>query len=216
MGQQTSTPPKITAQDKAIFQLKQQRDKLKQYQKRLTIVIDKQSNLAKQAIKDKQLDRAKFYLRSKKQQQSVIEKTYNQLDNLEGLIGTIEFKLIEKDVLYGLQQGNAVLKKLNNEMSIDKIDKVLDDLQDERVKVDEISDALGMGSGLTNQEEDEVDEELRQLELQVNGPTKQEIVEDKLPQVPTDKIMPQVPNEPVHDTEEPNIESERPNEPIAN
>ena len=46
MGQQPSTP-KITAQDRAIFQLKQQRDKLKQYQKRLNTIIEKQTELAK-------------------------------------------------------------------------------------------------------------------------------------------------------------------------
>ncbi|KAK6464496.1 Snf7-domain-containing protein [Scheffersomyces coipomensis] len=222
MGQQTSAPPKITAQDKAIFQLKQQRDKLKQYQKKISIIIDKQSNLAKVAIQHKQLDRAKFYLRAKKQQESIISKTYNQLDNLEGLIGTIEFKLIEKDVLYGLQQGNDVLKKLNNELSIDKIDKVLDDLQDERVKVDEISDALGMGSGLTNQEELEVDEEFERLELEVNGDkiipeTKVDEPKVELPQVPDNKIMPEAPTNELEAPEEEQEEqvTSKPNEPIA-
>lgn len=192
MGQQPSTP-KITAQDKAIFQLKQQRDKLKQYQKRLTNVIERQSELAKVAIRNRQPDRAKFYLRSKKQQESTISKTYDQLDNLEGLIGTIEFKLIEKDVLYGLQQGNSVLTKLNNEMSVDKIEKVLDDLEDERIKVDEVSDALGMGSKLSNNEETEVDEEFERLNTEINGKKEDQVPEVGLPEVPKNEILPEVP-----------------------
>lgn len=193
MGQQPSTP-KITAQDKAIFQLKQQRDKLKQYQKRLTNVIERQSELSRVAIRNKQPDRAKFYLRSKKQQESTISKTYDQLDNLEGLIGTIEFKLIEKDVLYGLQQGNSVLTKLNNEMSVDKIEKVLDDLEEEKIKVDEVSDALGMGSKLSNNEETEVDEEFERLNTEINGKKEEQVPELGLPEAPKNEILPEVPN----------------------
>ncbi|ODV81778.1 uncharacterized protein CANTADRAFT_3851 [Suhomyces tanzawaensis NRRL Y-17324] len=198
MGQQPSAP-KITAQDKAIFQLKQQRDKLKQYQKRLSLVIDRQSQLARDAIRNKQPERAKFYLKAKKQQQATISKTYGQLDNLEGLIGTIEFKLIEKDVIYGLQQGNEVLKLLNSKMSVDKIDKVLDDLEDERLRVDEVSDALGMGSGLTTGEENEVDEEFERLQRELDPQAaSKEHSQDKtkdpvLPEVPKDQILPEVP-----------------------
>lgn len=191
MGQQTSQP-KITAQDKAIFQLKRQRDNLKQYQRKLNVVIDRQTRLAKQAIKDGKPDKAKVYLRLKKQQQSVISTTYDQLGNLENLIGTIEFKLIEKDVVYGLSQGNEVLKRLNNEMSVEKIDKVLDDLEDEKLKVDEVSDLLG--SGLSNSQETEVEDELEALERELLGkkekqpkeePKEEEIV---LPDAPTSKL----------------------------
>lgn len=191
MGQQTSQP-KITAQDKAIYQLKRQRDNLKQYQRKLNVVIDRQTALAKQALKDGKPDKAKLYLRLKKHQQTVVNSTYDQLGNLENLIGTIEFKLIEKDVLYGLSQGNEVLKKLNSEMSVEKIDKVLDDLEDERLKVDEVSDMLG--SGLSNLEETEVDEELERLEQEVLGkkvaeqPAKPEQAVPKLPDAPTSKL----------------------------
>lgn len=182
MGQQLSQP-KITAQDKAIFQLKRQRDNLKQYQRKLNVVIDRQTALAKQALKDGKPEKARLYLRLKKQQQSVINTTYDQLGNLENLIGTIEFKLIEKDVIYGLSQGNEVLKKLNSEMSVEKIDKVLDDFEDERVKVDEVSDMLG--SGLSNLQETEVDEELERLEEEVFGTKKAvEELNSKLPELP--------------------------------
>lgn len=187
MGNQASQP-KITAQDKAIYQLKRQRDSLKQYQRKIDVVKDRQTALAKQAVQEGKLDKAKAYLKAKKQQESITKSTYTQLENLESLIGTIEFKLIEKDVLYGLQQGNEVLKKLNAEMSVDKIDKVMDDLEEERIKVDEVSDILGLG--LTNLEEHEVEDELEQLEREVLG-HKTSAVEEKpkqqvtLPDVPT-------------------------------
>lgn len=215
MGQQTSTP-KITLQDRAIFQLKQQRDKLKQYQRKLNTIIERQNKLAKEAIIKKDNARAKIYLRSKKQQQTTITKTYEQLDNLETLIGTIEFKLIEKDVMYGLEQGNEVLKTLNSEMSVDKIDKVLDGLEDERLKVDEVLDMLGMGSGLSNGEEHEVDEELANLEAEVNGSKKVEteaLQDIDMPAVPNTKPESKIPDEEEEKEEKP-VKS-KPNEPIA-
>ncbi|KAF8005298.1 hypothetical protein HF325_000755 [Metschnikowia pulcherrima] len=163
MGNSPSQP-KITAQDKAIFQLKRQRDNLKQYLKRINVVIDRQTTLAKQAVEQGKLDKAKIYLRLKK---AAAEYCFKH--NLESLIGTIEFKLIEKDVLYGLSQGNEVLKRLNLEMSVEKIDRVMDDLEEEKLKVDEVLDILGLG--LTNAEEHEVEDELEALEREVTGKT---------------------------------------------
>ncbi|CUM68576.1 uncharacterized protein PRCAT00006303001 [Priceomyces carsonii] len=189
MGQQASAP-KITSQDRAIFQMKQQRDRLKQYQKRLTVLVDKQSSFAREAIKQKEVEKAKFYLRSKKQQESTISKTYQQLDNLENLINTIEFKLIEKDVIYGLKEGNKVLNKLNQEMKIEKIDKLMDDLEENRVQVDEVSNALG--NNLTNKEELEVDEELEKLEKEVNGSKEEDTI---FPEAPKEELLPDVPSE---------------------
>lgn len=211
MGQQLSAP-KITAQDRAIFQLKQQRDKLQQYQKRLIIVSDKQQILARQAIRDQQQDKAKFYLKLKKQQESTIANTYSQLDNLEGLIGTIEFKLIEKDVIYGLQQGNQVLTKLNNDISIEKVDKLLDDIEDETVKVDEISDML---AGLNNKQESEVDEEFDKLNEEINGKKEKEQEKPvKLPDTPHTVPLPDAPN---NEIELPTKQEEQePQQPIAN
>jgi charged multivesicular body protein 6 len=206
MGQSPSAP-KITAQDRAIYQLKQQRDKLKQYQRKLDHVIARQTELARDALKRNQPERAKVYLRSKKQQESTIAKTYEQLGNLEHLIGTIEFKLIEKDVVQGLTIGSDVLKRLNTEMSVERIDKLLDTVDEENMKAAEILDMLGMtGLSLSNGEENEVDEELRRLEAEAG-------IAPKLPEAPSDDIkeqprLPDAPTQPVQETEEEREEQE--------
>lgn len=206
MGQSPSAP-KITAQDRAIYQLKQQRDKLKQYQRKLDHVIARQTELARDALKRNQPERAKVYLRSKKQQESTIAKTYEQLGNLEHLIGTIEFKLIEKDVVQGLTIGSDVLKRLNTEMSVERIDKLLDTVDEENMKAAEILDMLGMtGLSLSNGEENEVDEELRRLEAETG-------IAPKLPEAPSDDIkeqprLPDAPTQPVQETEEEREEQE--------
>ncbi|KAI3404716.2 VPS20 [Candida oxycetoniae] len=202
MGNQPSAP-KITAQDRAIFQLKQQRDKIKLHQRKLSLLCNKQTELARKAILKKQPERAKFYLRLKRQQESTITKTFDQLDTLEKLIGSIEYKLIEKDVLYGLQQGNAVLKQLNGEMNVEKIDKILDDLEEEKLKEEEISQTLGLDSGLSRVDEEAIDEEFEKLNMEENKvETKRNISKvTKLPSVPKEQIqiLPDVPTNAIKD-----------------
>jgi len=38
--------------------------------------------------------------------------------------------LVEKDVIFGLQQGAAVLKEINKEMSLESVEKLMDDTAD--------------------------------------------------------------------------------------
>ncbi|KAG0682201.1 Vacuolar protein sorting-associated protein 20 [Pichia californica] len=169
MGNTTSSTspsnPKITAHDKAVLQLKLQRDKVFKSKQKLEVIINHETKLAKKFIKSKELEKAKLTLRKKKRQESLLNNLERQINTLEELIDTIEFKLIEKDVLYGLEQGNKVLKEINNEMSIEKIDKIMDDTADAIAYQNELSERLG--TQLTNGEEDEVDEELRLLEIEM-------------------------------------------------
>ena len=45
---------------------------------------------------------------------------------LEALTSDVEFALIQKDVLFGLQQGTAVLKEIHNEMGgLDKVEMIM-------------------------------------------------------------------------------------------
>lgn len=38
--------------------------------------------------------------------------------------------MVEKDVIYGLTQGNKVLKDIHKELSIDKVERILDESAD--------------------------------------------------------------------------------------
>ncbi len=46
----------------------------------------------------------------------MLAKTDAQLAQLETLTSDVEFALVQKDVLFGLQQGTAVLKQIHKEM----------------------------------------------------------------------------------------------------
>ena len=62
--------------------------------------------------------------------ESILDKTDNQLINLEKLMTDIEFKQIESQVIEGLQTGNEALKRLHNILSIDKIESILDETKE--------------------------------------------------------------------------------------
>ncbi|KAI4870693.1 Snf7-domain-containing protein [Hypoxylon rubiginosum] len=178
-----NNPSRVTAQDKAILDLKLQRDKLHQYQRRITVLTDKETAVARQMLAAGDKKRALLALRRKKYQESLLEKTDLQLAQLEQLTRSVEFALIQKDVVFGLQQGTKVLKEIHSEMGgIEHVEKLMGETADAVAYQREVSEMLG--GRITNQDEDEVEDELAALELEVNGPAPLPNVPDtKLPQV---------------------------------
>ncbi|EDU41896.1 charged multivesicular body protein 6-B [Pyrenophora tritici-repentis] len=164
----SSSSNKISAQDKAILDMKNQRDKLRQYQKRITVLTDLEKEIAKECLAKGDTNKAKLALRRKKYQESLLSKTDQQLAQLEILTSDVEFALVQKDVLYGLQQGTAVLKEIHKEMGgIENVEKLLGESEEARAYQEEISELLA--NKMSNQDEDEVEDELEALEAEVNG-----------------------------------------------
>lgn len=79
---------------------------------------------------DKQ--RALLALRRKKYQETLLQKTDAQLEQLEKLTSSVEFALIQKDVFFGLQQGTKVLKEIHAEMGgLDHVEKMMGETAEE-------------------------------------------------------------------------------------
>ncbi|KAG2023100.1 Vps20-PA, variant 2 [Coprinopsis cinerea AmutBmut pab1-1] len=197
MGANQSTP-KITAQDRAILDLKLQRDKLRQYQKKIQAVLDREHEIARKHLAAGQKDRALIALRQRKYQQSLLLKTDAQLENLEQLVSTIEFSLIEVSVLHGLKQGTEVLKDIHREMNIESVEKLLEESAEAREYQRELSEMLA--NNLTVEEEEAVQEELKHIvsEMELEGAHAVE-----LPSAP-DTVLPDRAKEPEE------VETERP------
>jgi len=176
--------PKITAQDRAILDLKLQRDKLKQYQKKIQVILDREHTIAKDQIAAGQKDRALIALRRRKYQQSLLTKTDEQMENLEQLVSTIEFSLIEVSMLHGLQQGNDILKEIHKEMNVESVEKLLEETAEAREYQKEVGDMLS--NNLSLDEEEAVQKEL--LELQQDIATESKVPLDiELPSIPSSK-----------------------------
>ncbi|XP_043478848.1 charged multivesicular body protein 6 [Leptopilina heterotoma] len=152
---------RVTEQDKAVLQLKQTRDKIKQYQRRIEQGIEKERQIAKKLLEKGQKDRALLLLRKKKFEEQILSKTDGQLDNLERLVHDLEFAQVEIKVIDGLKVGNTALKKLNDVLSIEDIEKVMDETREGVEKQNEINEIL-MGT-LTDEDEAEAEAELDEL-----------------------------------------------------
>ncbi|OSC99503.1 hypothetical protein PYCCODRAFT_1373139 [Trametes coccinea BRFM310] len=171
--------PKITKQDRAILE---SRDKVRQYQKKIQAVLDREHEIAKQQLAAGNKDRALIALRKRKYQESLLLKTDAQLENLEKLVSTIEFSLVEVSVLHGLQQGNEVLKEIHKELNVENVEKILEETAEARAYQREIDEMLA--STLSLEEEEAVQAELRELQLETLGVSEEQPVH--LPSVPTE------------------------------
>lgn len=118
---------------RAILDLKLQRDKLKQYRNRITVLTDRETAIAKECLAQDDRRRALLALRRKKYQESLLDKTDGQLAQLEQLASQVEFALVQKDVMYGLQQGTEVLQAINKEMGgIEAVERLMGETEDAR------------------------------------------------------------------------------------
>lgn len=179
MGNSSS---RITAQDQAILDLKLQRDKLHQYQKRITVLTDRETAAARALLAKGDRARALLALRRKKYQESLLAKTDAQLAQLEQLTASVEFALIQKDVLFGLQQGTTVLREIQAEMGgLDHVEKLMGETAEALAYQKEVSEILA--GRISNQDEEEVEDELAALEAEV-GRDKSSVQAQQLPSVP--------------------------------
>ncbi|XP_076312119.1 vacuolar protein sorting 20 isoform X2 [Tachypleus tridentatus] len=176
---------------KNIRQLKQQRDKLKQYQKKIGINLEKERSLAKQLLQNGKKERAKLLLKKKRFMEQMLEKTDAQLMNLENMAHDLEFAQIEIQVLDGLKVGNDSLKKMHELLSVEDVEKILDETREGIEKQKEIDELLG--EGFTDEDEEAISAELDAIleESLPEAPVEAKGEEFSLPEVPVEE--PEVP-----------------------
>lgn len=165
---------KVSSKDKAVLDLKLQRDKVKQYQKRLVLVEQKERELAKQSLAAGNRKRALLFLRKEKFQSQLLEKSFAQLASLEELLESIEFAQIQQDIVRGLKHGADTLKAINAEVSIDDVERIMDDSAAGIAYQHEVEQALN--AVISEEDEQAIEEELAKMQQEV------------LPSVPTSKL----------------------------
>ncbi|KAI5619228.1 charged multivesicular body protein 6-like isoform X1 [Silurus asotus] len=170
-------PSRVTEQDRVILQLKQQRDKLKQYKRKLIVQLEKERFLAKQLLKDGKKERALLLLKKKRYQAQLLDKTETQISNLERMVQDLEFAQIEVKVLEGLKVGNDCLKKMHEALSIEEVERIMEETQDAIEYQKQIDEML---AGCLSQEDEEA------VLAELEAITQDEDVQ--LPEAPTEPL----------------------------
>uniref|UniRef100_V5H7W8 Protein-sorting related protein n=1 Tax=Ixodes ricinus TaxID=34613 RepID=V5H7W8_IXORI len=156
---------RVTEHDKAVLQLKQQRDKIKQYQKKIVTSLENRATTGEESyFKNGRKEKAKLLLKKKRFMEQMLEKTDGQLTNLERMTHDIEYAQIEIQVVEGLKVGNESLKKLHQMLSVDEIERIMDETQEGIEKQKEIDDLLS--GQLTAEDDEAVLAELEALEAE--------------------------------------------------
>lgn len=181
----SSQPSRVTEQDKAVHQLKVQRDTLKKYQEKINIQLVKEREVAKRLLREGKREKAKLLLKKKRYFESTLEKTDQQLENLQGLVDNIEYAQVEMKVVDGLKQGNECLKQMHKLMSIEDVERIMEETQESIEYQREIDELLGQN--LTQEDEDAIAEELESIILsELPEPhLEDEDITTQLPDVPS-------------------------------
>ncbi len=118
--------------------------------------------MAKRLMAEGKRDRAKLALQKKKFQENLIAQTEAKILNIEELLNSVEYAKVQQEVFNALKEGNNALQKINSQMSIEEVERLMDESAEAIAYQEEISRLLG--SELTEEDNDAVLEELEKIE----------------------------------------------------
>ena len=154
---------KLDKQEQAIMDCKITRDKIKAYSKRLDKNEKTRKEKAKDALRNKDKDKARIFLMQAKLYREQVTVANGQLIMIEEQIIQIESAKLQKEAIVVLQQGNKILKELSEAVNIEQWEKIADDMNEVKQQQDEIGNFL-KSRGMDQSEYDEaVDLELEKL-----------------------------------------------------
>lgn len=176
MGGSSSKPkktpvPEISQIDRAVLDLKNARDRLHRYRKKLEQDEEKLVAQAKKAKEAGKKEKAIGLLRLRKYKQAQASSCESQLLNVLQLVETIDSKQNEAQVLSALAAGKDTLKKMHAETTVDDVLNLMDEVREEIEVEHEINAILNEVPNLSPEDEDAVAAELEALQQEMEGTT---------------------------------------------
>ncbi|KAM9957666.1 hypothetical protein ACTFIW_012633 [Dictyostelium discoideum] len=172
---------KISKTDRAVLNLKIQRDKLKNYQTQLNVIIQREIAIAKECSKAGKKNQALLALKKKKYQEKMLDESFANLQNIEELIANVEQAEIQVRIFESLKQGNESLKEIQKEMSLEDVENLMEETAEAIQYQNDISEALS--GKFSKEEEDDLLNELDEMEKQLNAQQYPKVPETQLPKI---------------------------------
>lgn len=133
----------ITEHDRAVLQLKVQRDRLHKYTQSISLVIAREVAVAKELLKAGKKSNALLALKRKRYQERLLDRTERQLINLEEMVQSIQFASMQAEVFAALQAGNQVLNALNAQTKLEDVEALMEDTREAVEYQSKISEMMG-------------------------------------------------------------------------
>jgi charged multivesicular body protein 6 len=194
----------ISAHDKAVYEVKVQRDRLQKYAAQLNKLIDQETTEAQRLLALGLKPRALQLLRRRKYQTNSLRLCEQQMLNLEQLVQSLEFAKIQERVFAALKQGSTALQSIQRMTSVDEVDALMSDTQEAVQQREEADQRLSQH--LSSVDDQEIANELQLLEAQImvhEQVASPPITLADLPEVPSHKIEALPPAaEPVSDSKQ--------------
>ncbi len=144
-NKKTSTINGKKQQEEHIQIIENLRDQIELLEKRNGFIEKKKNSLvneAKQKLNGGDKKGALLILNQKKKIESEIEKNQGTQLLLENQLSALECATINKEVITSLMVGNKAIKQINHDLSPEKIDDLMDDIQEETDNYKAIQDAM--------------------------------------------------------------------------
>jgi len=145
-----------------VLELKRQRDRLERYRTQMETVMAKETDVARELLKKGLKKRALLALQKKKYQTSLVDKADAQLLNIGQMCNSIEFAIVEQNVFNALKVGNETLQLINSQMSLDDVQKLMDDSAEAIAYQNQIGDILS--EELNPMDEEDIEKEFDALQ----------------------------------------------------
>eukprot|EP01132_Coremiostelium_polycephalum_P002510 gene2510-3108_t len=183
--------------DFGILKLKNTYDLLIVQEQNLLSDIEKISSDVLKSVRLKQKTHALLQLKRKKVLEGILEKRTQASNNIHEILFSIESAQSNQQVLDSLCTGVSTLKKINERVSVDQIDSIMDSYHDTIANQQEIDDA--MKSGFTtaesinnvNIDDEQLEKELEQFEREQQlekEKEKETIVQKQPPKIEIDTV----------------------------
>ncbi|OWY98246.1 hypothetical protein PHMEG_00031031 [Phytophthora megakarya] len=156
------TGPVATAE--TIRKLREQLESLEKRELHIVKKIALQLQEAKQKSAAKDKRGAIFALKRKKMYEAEVEKLQGARMTLETQVMTLESAHVNMETFTALRSGAEQMKAIHGQMNVDKVDNIMDDIQEEMATADEIGRAISQPLGSQLYDDDELEDELREME----------------------------------------------------
>jgi len=159
--------------DYGILQLKNTKETLRIQEESINLDIERISEDLQKSIRAKQKNHALLHLKRKKRLEDILFKRRESLSNTENLLYSIESAQSNQQIYDTLVSGVSTLKTVNEKLSVDQVDNIMDEYQDVIANQREIDDVIRTGfssidpSSSLDVDEDQLEQELLQMEKDV-------------------------------------------------